>query len=208
MLAVDQRPANNLRATFMTIMIIGLLIFLGSHSVRIFAEDWRQQQITKHGETSWKLAYSVVSVIGLAIAIYGFGQMRLDPIYVWFPPMGLRHAVALLMIPAFIMLVAAYVPRNAIKAKLGHPMMLAVKIWAFSHLLANGRLGDIIFFAAFLVWAILAFKAAKKRDRAAPPSATVISIPATIATVVVGLVAYIVFALYLHMLLIGVPVFS
>lgn len=70
----------------MTIMIIGLLIFLGSHSVRIFAEDWRQRQIVKHGENTWKIAYSVVSVIGLAIAIYGFGQMRLDPIYVWFPP--------------------------------------------------------------------------------------------------------------------------
>ncbi|AYF34368.1 NnrU family protein [Halomonas sp. XH26] len=192
----------------MTIMIIGLLIFLGSHSVRIFAEDWRQRQIVKHGENTWKIAYSVVSVIGLAIAIYGFGQMRLDPIYVWFPPMGLRHAVALLMVPAFIMLVAAYVPRNAIKAKLGHPMMLAVKIWAFSHLLANGRLGDIIFFAAFLVWAILAFKAAKKRDRLQPVNPVPTSAPATIATVVIGLIAYVLFALYLHTLVIGVPVFS
>ena len=192
----------------MTIMIIGLLIFLGSHSVRIFAEDWRQRQIVKHGENTWKIAYSVVSVIGLAIAIYGFGQMRLDPIYVWFPPTGLRHAVALLMVPAFIMLVAAYVPRNAIKAKLGHPMMLAVKIWAFSHLLANGRLGDIVFFAAFLVWAILAFKAAKKRDSLHPANTVSTSVPATIATVVIGLIAYILFALYLHVLVIGVPVFS
>ncbi len=192
----------------MTIMIIGLLIFLGSHSVRIFAENWRQQQIAKHGESTWKLTYAAVSVIGLAIAIYGFGQMRLNPTYLWFPPMGLRHAVALLMIPAFIMLVAAYVPRNAIKAKLGHPMMLAVKIWAFSHLLANGRLGDIIFFSAFLVWAILAFKAAKQRDRNAPPAAIATSMPATIATVVIGLVAYVVFALYLHTLVIGVPAFG
>ncbi|WP_083006523.1 NnrU family protein [Halomonas sp. GT] len=192
----------------MTIMIIGLLIFLGSHSVRIVAEDWRQQQIAKLGETTWKLAYSVVSVIGLAIAIYGFGQMRLDPIYIWFPPMGLRHAVALLMVPAFIMLVAAYVPHNAIKAKLGHPMMLAVKIWAFSHLLANGRLGDIIFFAAFLVWAILAFKAAKKRDRLQPVNPVPTSVSATIATVVIGLITYVLFALYLHTLVIGVPVFS
>ncbi|WP_434986381.1 NnrU family protein [Vreelandella zhaodongensis] len=192
----------------MTIMIIGLLIFLGSHSVRIFAENWRQQQIAKYGENTWKLAYSAVSVIGLAIAIYGFGQMRLSPIYVWFPPMGLRHAVALLMIPAFIMLVAAYMPRNAIKAKLGHPMMLAVKIWAFSHLLANGRLGDIIFFTAFLVWAILAFKAAKKRDRNTPPATTATSVPATLATVGVGLVAYVIFALYLHTVVIGVPAFG
>ncbi|WP_336268538.1 MULTISPECIES: NnrU family protein [Vreelandella] len=192
----------------MTIMIIGLLIFLGSHSVRIFAENWRQQQIAKFGETTWKIAYSAVSVIGLAIAIYGFGQMRLDPIYVWQPPMGMRHAVALLMLPAFIMLVAAYVPHNAIKAKLGHPMMLSVKIWAFAHLLANGRLGDIIFFAAFLIWAILAFKAAKKRGRLTPAAPVSTTKMATISTVLIGLVAYVVFAFYLHTALIGVPVFS
>lgn len=192
----------------MTIMIIGLLIFLGSHSVRIFAENWRQQQIAKLGQNNWKLAYSVVSIAGLAIAIYGFGQMRLDPIYVWFPPMGMRHAVALLMLPAFIMLVAAYVPGNAIKAKLGHPMMLAVKVWALAHLLANGRLGDIIFFAAFLIWAILAFKTAKKRDRLMPPAPVSTSKMATMATVVIGLVAYLIFAFYLHAVLIGVPVFG
>ncbi len=192
----------------MTIMIIGLVIFLGSHSVRIFAENWRQQQIAKFGETNWKLAYSAVSIIGLAIAIYGYGQMRLDPIYVWNPPMGMRHAVALLMVPAFIMLVAAYVPHNAIKAKLGHPMMLAEKIWAFAHLLANGRLGDIVFFAAFLIWAILAFKTAKKRDRLTPPTPVSTTKMATIATVLIGLVAYVLFAFYLHSALIGVPVFS
>lgn len=192
----------------MIIMIIGLLIFLGSHSVRIFAENWRQQQIAKRGESGWKLAYSVVAIIGLAIAIYGFGQMRLSPIYVWYPPMGMNHAVALLMVPAIIMLVAAYVPRNAIKAKLGHPMMLAVKIWALAHLLANGRLGDIIFFVAFLVWAILAFKTAKKRDRLSPPAPVSTSTMATVATVVIGLGVYVVFAFYLHPLLIGVPVFS
>jgi len=103
---------------------------------------------------------------------------------------------------------AAYVPRNAIKAKLGHPMMLSVKIWALAHLLANGRLGDIIFFAAFLVWAILAFKTAKKRDRLTPPTPVSTTKMATIATVLVGLVAYVVFAFYLHVVLIGVPVFS
>lgn len=192
----------------MTIMIIGLLIFLGCHSVRIFAENWHQQQIAKRGEANWKVIYSAVSLVGLAIAIYGFGQMRLDPIYVWYPPMGMRHAVALLMLPAIIMLAAAYIPHNAIKAKLGHPMILAVKIWAFAHLLANGRLGDIVFFAAFLIWAILAFKTAKKRDRLTPPVPVSTSKMATITTVLIGLVAYVLFAFYLHAVLIGVPVFS
>lgn len=192
----------------MMIMIIGLLVFLGAHSVRIGAERWRQQQIASLGHTVWKAAFSAISVVGLAIAIYGFGQMRLDPTYIWHPPMGMRHAVALLMLPAFIMLVAAYVPHNAIKAKLGHPMMLAVKIWALAHLLVNGRLGDIIFFAAFLIWAILAFKAAKQRDRMTPPAPVSTSKMATIATVLIGLVAYALFAFYLHAVLIGVPVFS
>lgn len=192
----------------MMIMIIGLLVFLGAHSVRIVAERWRQQQIASLGHTVWKAAFSAISVVGLAIAIYGFGQMRLDPTYIWHPPMGMRHAVALLMLPAFIMLVAAYVPHNAIKGKLGHPMMLAVKIWALAHLLVNGRLGDIIFFAAFLIWAILAFKAAKQRDRMTPPAPVSTSKMATIATVLIGLVAYALFAFYLHAVLIGVPVFS
>lgn len=192
----------------MTIMIIGLLIFFGSHSMRIFAENWHQQQIAKRGETNWKLFYSAVSVIGLAIAIYGFGQMRLDPTYIWHPPMGMRHAVALLMLPAFIMLAAACIPHNAIKAKLGHPLLLAVKIWALAHLLVNGRLGDIIFFAAFLIWAILAFKTAKKRDRLTPPAPVATTKMATVATVLIGLVAYVIFAFYLHAVLIGVPVFS
>lgn len=192
----------------MMIMIIGLLVFLGAHSVRIGAERWRQQQIASLGHTVWKAAFSAISVVGLAIAIYGFGQMRLDPTYIWYPPMGMRHAVALLMLPAFIMLVAAYVPHNAIKAKLGHPMMLAVKIWALAHLLVNGRLGDIIFFAAFLIWAILAFKAAKQRDRMTPPAPVSTSKMATIATVLIGLVAYALFAFYLHAVLIGVPVFN
>ncbi|PAU78488.1 NnrU family protein [Halomonas salipaludis] len=190
----------------MFIMILGLLIFLGSHSVRIFADDWRQAQCERLGETTWKLAYSAVSVLGLAIAIWGYGQMRLDPIFVWFPPTGLRHLVLLLMVPAFIMLVAAYVPHNAIKAKLGHPMMLAVKIWALAHLLANGRLGDIVFFGAFLVWAILAFRAAKQRDRANPPAARESRTVATVLTVVIGLVAYYLFAFHLHVLVTGMPV--
>ena len=96
----------------MTVMILGLLIFLGVHSVRIAADDWRSARIAQMGELPWKAAYSVVSIVGLALAIWGYGQMRLSPTWVWFPPVGLRHAVSLLMIPAFILLVAAYVPGN------------------------------------------------------------------------------------------------
>jgi len=189
----------------MLIMIIGLLIFLGAHSTRIFAEDWRNAQIQRRGESTWKAIYSVISAIGLVLIIWGFGLTRLNPVWVWFPPVGLQHAVALFMIPAIILLVAAYVPNNHIRAKLGHPMLLAVKLWAFSHLLANGRLGDIVLFGAFLVWAILTFRAARGRDRAADRQKPTSTVAGTIATVVIGLIVYYVFAMYLHVWLIGVP---
>lgn len=187
----------------MTVMILGLILFLGAHSVRIFADDWRRAQIQRLGEIPWKLAFSVVSLLGLALAIWGFGQMRLDPVWVWSPPTGMRHAVALLMIPAFVLLVATYVPGNHLKAKLGHPMVLSVKVWALAHLLANGRLGDIIFFGAFLLWAVLDFRAARRRPRSAMSSPRLVN---TAATVVIGLVAYYVFAFHLHMWITGVPV--
>ncbi|WP_075881064.1 NnrU family protein [Vreelandella massiliensis] len=187
----------------MTVMILGLVIFLGMHSVRIVAADWRQTQIQRLGLMPWKALYSVISIVGLGLAIWGYGRMRLDPIFLWSPPSGLAHLVALLMIPAFILLVAAYVPGNHLKARLGHPMILAVKLWAFSHLLINGRLGDIVFFGAFLVWAIFDFRDMRRRSQQPQPAPRMVS---TLATVVIGLVAYYLFAFHLHVWVTGVPV--
>ncbi|QFU00736.1 NnrU protein [Halomonas sp. THAF5a] len=187
----------------MIVMLLGLLIFLGTHSVRLLADDWRSARIQQVGALPWKAAYSAVSLLGLALVIWGYGQTRLDPVWVWQPPLGLRHAVALLMIPAFVLLVAAYVPRNHLKTRLGHPMILAVKLWAFSHLLANGRLSEIVLFGAFLLWAVADFRAARRRPR--PPIAAPSAL-GTAATVAIGLVAYGIFALSLHAWLIGVPV--
>ncbi|RTR02936.1 NnrU family protein [Halomonas nitroreducens] len=189
----------------MTVMILGLVIFLGVHSVRIVADDWRRERIAQWGEARWKALYGLASLVGLGIAIWGFGLMRLDPLVVWTPPVAMRHLVALLMIPAFILLVAAYVPRNHFKAKLGHPMILGVKVWALAHLLANGRLGDIVFFGAFLLWAVLDFRAARRRPAPAPASAPP-AMSATLASLVIGVGAYAVFAFWLHRVLIGVPV--
>lgn len=189
----------------MYLMIIGLLIFLGTHSVRVFADDWRRRQIARLGEPAWKGLYSAVSIVGLAVAIWGYGQMRLDPVLLWTPPTALRHLVALLMVVAFVLLVAAYVPRNHLRAKMGHPMLLAVKVWALSHLLVNGRLGDIVFFGAFLAWAVIAFRSARQRDRAAGIAARPASIGSTVATVVIGIVVAYVFAAYLHVWVTGVP---
>lgn len=192
----------------MIVMLIGLLLFLGPHSVRIFADDWRAAQIARFGEIPWKIGYSVVSIAGFVVLIYGYGMTRMDPVFVWFPPVWTKHIAALLMIPAFILLAAAYVPRNRLKVALGHPMVLGVKVWAVAHLLANGRLGDIVLFGAFLVWAVLDFRSARQRDRAAgvtPPAATPTG---DIITVAAGLAGYVIFALWLHTRWIGVTVFG
>ena len=122
----------------------------------------------------------------------------------WSRPVAMRHAASLLTLAAFILLVAAYVPRNAFKARLHHPMVLSVKVWALAHLLSNGNLADVLLFGGFLLWAVLDFRAARLRDRAqgtAYPSGT---LAGTAMTVVLGLVAWAVFAFWGHALLIGV----
>lgn len=190
----------------MTLMILGLVIFLGMHSVRIFAEDWRNAQVQRFGLLGWKGLYSVVSIVGLAVAIMGYGEMRVDPLWLWNPPAGLRHLVFLLMVPAFILLVAAYVPRNHLRIRLGHPMVLAVKVWALAHLLVNGRLGDVVFFGAFLVWAVLDFRAARRRSDVSRSAGESPLGAATVASVALGLAAYYVFAFHLHRWVAGVAV--
>ena len=192
----------------MSILIIGLIIFLGLHSVRVFADGWRMRMLAQRGEGAWKGLYSVVSLLGFALIIWGYGLVRQQPVVLWVPPVATRHIAALLMLLAIIMLMAAYVPGNAIKAKLRHPMTLSVKTWALAHLLANGNLADVLLFGSFLVWAVLCFIAARKRDRVAGTIYPAGRALPTVMTVVIGLVIYGVFAVYLHKWLIGVPVFG
>ena len=192
----------------MGILIIGLIIFLGLHSVRIFADGWRMRVQAQRGEGAWKGLYSVVSLIGFALIIWGYGLARQQPVVLWVPPVAMRHIAALLMLFAIIMLVAAYVPGNAIKVKLHHPMTLSVKTWALAHLLANGNLADVLLFGSFLAWAVFCFIAARKRDRVAGTIYPAGRALPTVMTVVIGLVIYVVFAMYLHKWLIGVPVFG
>ncbi len=192
----------------MSILIIGLIIFLGLHSVRIFADGWRMRVQAQRGEGAWKGLYSVLSLIGFALIIWGYGLARQQPVVLWVPPVAMRHIAALLMLFAIIMLVAAYVPGNAIKAKLHHPMTISVKTWALAHLLANGNLADVLLFGSFLAWAVFCFIAARKRDRVAGTIYPAGRALPTVMTVVIGVVAYGVFAVYLHKWLIGVPVFG
>lgn len=193
----------------MLTLIVGLVLFLGAHSIRIVADDWRSRQIAKLGERSWKGLYAVVSIVGFALIVWGYGATRADPAALWEPPLWTRHLASLLTLPAFVLLAAAYVPGTRIKAAVGHPMILGVKLWAAAHLVANGRLGDVVLFGAFLLWAVLDFSAAKRRDRVAArtyPAAP--GFARDLLAVTIGIVAWAVFALHLHVWLIGVRPFA
>lgn len=190
-------------------LVAGLVLFLGVHSVRIFAEGWRTATIAQVGEKGWKGIYSLLSIAGFVLIVVGYGLARQSPLVLWpQPPVWTRHLAALLTLVAFVLLVAAYVPGNAIKAKLHDPMILGVKVWAFAHLIANNTLADLLLFGGFLAWAVLDFRAARKRRAASPspqPSPRGGEGVKTAITVVVGAVAWAVFAFWLHRALIGVP---
>jgi uncharacterized membrane protein len=192
----------------MLILIVGLVLFLGVHSLRIVAEDWRTQVVATRGLNAYKGVYSLLSLAGFALLVWGYGLARQQPVVLWTPPTAMRHVAALLTLVSFVFLAAAYVPRNAIKARLRHPMVLGVKVWAAAHLLSNGTLADVLLFGGFLVWAVLSFRAARQRDRAQNLAAGSGTVAGTAVTVVVGLIAWIVFALWLHGWLIGVKPFG
>ena len=188
----------------MAYLILGLVLFLGAHSVRIVAEGWRTQTLARLGEGPYKSIYTALSLLGFGLIVWGFGMARELPTMLWMPPRGMRHVAALLTLIAFVLLAAAYVPRNAIKARLHHPMVLAVKTWALAHLLSNGSLAHVILFGAFLAWGVANFIAARKRDRALGTTYPAGTWAGTAITVGAGVVAWVAVAFWLHGLLIGV----
>ena len=188
----------------MTYLIAGLIVFLGVHSVRIVADDWRTQTRAKIGEQPWKGLYAAAAAVGFGLLVWGFSLARQQPVQLWSPPSGMRHLAALLTLISFVLLVAAYVPGNSIKARLHHPMVLGVQLWALAHLVANGNIAHVVLFGSFLVWAIFDFIAARRRDQAAGTQYPRGTAGATGITIAVGVGAWIAFALWLHGLLIGV----
>ncbi|MFC5496599.1 NnrU family protein [Caenimonas terrae] len=192
----------------MAVLILGLVLFLGVHSVRIAADGWRTATIARIGEKPWKGLFALASLAGFVLIVLGFGLARRNPVYLWEAPMGMRHLAGLLMLFAFVLLAAAYVPRNSIKARLHHPMVLSVKVWAVAHLLANGNLVDVVLFGAFLVWAVFDFRAARRRDRAAGTVYPAGTAAGTAITVVVGVAVWALFAFWAHGLLFGVRPFG
>jgi uncharacterized membrane protein len=188
----------------MALLIVGLVIFLGVHSVRIFADDWRTAQVAKVGPKVWKGSYALLSLIGFVLIVYGYGLARQAPIVLYSTPAWTRHLAALLTLAAFILITAAYVPQTRIKARVGHPMVLGVKVWALAHLLANGTLADVILFGSFLIWAIFNYIAAQRRDRAAHVAYVTGPVSRDVKTVVIGAVTWAIFTFWLHEWLIGV----
>lgn len=188
----------------MTALILGLVLFLGAHSVRIVAEPWRRRTIARLGEGPWKGLYSLASLAGLVLIVWGYGQARQDPTVLWAAPLWTRHLASLLVLAAFILLAAAYVPGNQIKARLHHPMVLGVKVWALAHLLANNTLADVLLFGGFLAWAVLDFRAARARDRVEGTVYAVGTVSKTLVAVAGGLAAWALFAFWAHRVLIGV----
>jgi len=187
----------------MLVFVIGLVLFLGVHSVAIVTPQWRDAQIAQRGERAWKGLYSIVSIVGFALLIYGYGLARQAPVQLYTPPAAMRHVALALMIPVFPLLLAAYLP-GRIKTATKHPMLLAVKIWATAHLLANGTLVDVLLFGSFLVWAVLDRIAAKRRAvPRAVPGAPASAFNDAIA-LVGGLGLYAAFLMGLHLWLIGV----
>ncbi len=191
----------------MTTFLAGLLVFLAMHSAQALYPGMRQATIARIGALGWKGLYSVISLVGFWLLVQGYGEARPTSAVIWSPPQALMHVAALLNIVAFVFLAASGIPGNAIRARVGHPMTIGVKVWALAHLLANGDLVSMILFAAILVWAILVFRAARRRQPA-PGAAAATSTAATLATILIGAGAGIWFAFVGHAMLVGVAPFG
>jgi uncharacterized membrane protein len=195
----------------MTWLILGLILFLGAHSVRVVADNWRAEKIAAWGDKAFKGVYTLVSILGFYLLVVGYGEARLQPLALWNPPIFTRHISMLLMLLSSILLIATYIPSNHFKMRLRHPMVLSVKVWALSHLLANGNLADLVLFGSFLIWAVLNFRSARARDRAQVENSVAIedSLPkpnlyATLIALFGGMALWAVITFVLHAKVVGV----
>ncbi len=194
----------------MLLLILGLVLFLGVHSVSIVSPDGRHRLVKQLGEGPWKGLYSLVSLAGFALIVVGYGAAREAPVVLYTLPNGLRHLAAVLMLPVFVLLLAAYLP-GRIQRAAKHPMLLAVKLWALAHLLANGTLADVLLFGGFLAWAVVDRISVKKRAAAGllRPGPVLPGSKANDAIALVGgLAIYVLFVVWAHAWLIGVRPFG
>jgi uncharacterized membrane protein len=188
----------------MLILVAGLLVFLGIHSIAILAPQQTARMKERLGTNAWRGIYSLVSLAGLAMIVYGYGAARAELVIYYVPPLRLRYVAVVLLLPVFPLLLAAYLP-GRIQSAVKHPMLTATKLWATAHLLANGARADILLFGALLAWAVL--------DRVSLKTRTLKDVPRAPATpyndwivVIAGLALFAAFVLGVHAWLIGVPV--
>lgn len=184
----------------MIMLAIGLILFLGVHSVRVWGDGLRTRFVEQRGDGPWKGIYSLVSLLGLVLIVWGYN--RTPPTApLWMTSAGVRHFSSLLVLFAFVLVAAAYVPGNRIKTAVGHPMVLGTGVWAFAHVLSNPRSASLLLFGAFFVWSVPVFISARRRDARAGRSPVPLGISRDIITIVVGVGLWCVFAFYLHLLL-------
>jgi uncharacterized membrane protein len=187
----------------MNALLIGLVVFLGVHSVSIVNDRWRHRMVGEMGEWPWKSLYALVSIAGFVLIVLGYGLARQDPVVLYTPPAWLHPVAMVLLIPVFPLLLATYLP-GRIRTAAKHPMLAATKLWAVAHLLANGMLADVLLFGAFLVWAVLDRISMTRRTQRPIPTLPPSRANDVIA-VIGGLALYAAFVLWLHGWLIGVP---
>jgi len=181
-------------------------LFLGSHGLRIGGDGLRDRLMGRLGPAYFKALYSMVSLLGFALLVYGFGVARDAPVVLWTPPPAMKQVAYLLTLGAMVLMAAAYVPRNAIKAKLHHPMVLSVKAWALAHVLATGTVAHLLLFGSLLLWSVLLFKASRARDRLNQVVYRPGNKASTILTLEIGIVMWLLSVAWAHGWLIGVQV--
>lgn len=192
----------------MTTLLIGIILFIGVHSVRIVADGWRTRTIGRIGEQRYKGLYSGVAAVGFALIVWGFAKARTMPVPLWPRPAWGPHAGATLMLPAFVLIVGPYIGQSHINAALRHPMLCGTVVFGVAHLLANNLLADLVLFGGFGAWAAIALLNALARDRR---EGRVLSAPVashTVRQIAVGTALWGAFGVYLHRVLFGVAPFG
>ena len=189
----------------MTQLLAGLVLFLGMHSISIFATGWRDSIAAKNA-IAWKLVYGLISIVGIIVMAQGYSELRATPTVLYVTPVWMRHVAAVLLAPVFILVVASLFP-GRISAATKNPLLVATKLWALAHLLVNGTLADVILFGSFLVWAV-ADRISLKRRAPRPYPAAPPSDANDIIAIVAGLAVYGIMVVWAHNALFGVPVLT
>jgi uncharacterized membrane protein len=185
----------------MIYLVLGLVLFLGVHSISIIAPAWRDRTAARLGN-AWRGLYSLISIAGLIVIIWGYGIARQNPVMLYAPPAWARYITAVFMLPVFTLFLAAYLP-GRLKGALKHPLLISIMLWAVAHLIATGMLANVVLFGGFLAWAVADRISFSWRTQRPIPMAPSMKLNDSIA-IVAGLAVYIVFVHWLHLRWIGV----